>query len=245
MGRMMHKKNLGNPAILLLLIFVIMITYGCKGENHKDKKMKTQTHVIMLGASVGQAWDLPGLPARSGNTDYTFETLTAWQFDKSEILEEALMRPKRKFRMTRTYFLGFLKPSPKAPDILVIKECSAYFPGDLAAYRRSIENWVQAAQEKKRKVILATVVPVTEKRAASAPGKMEGIREFNDWIRHFTREKGLILLDLEAALRTDPKHRFLRDDLTSGDGSHLNRKAYDILDPLMLKAVEKASVYSP
>jgi hypothetical protein len=46
---------------------------------------------------------------------------------------------------------------------------------------------------------------------------------------------------MERALRTDDKERYLRDELTSGDGSHLNRKAYDILDRLLIESVSTQS----
>jgi len=201
--------------------------------------MSEKTRVVLLGASVGREWNLPDLPGRTGQDGYVFEALAAWQFDKSEILEETLMRPRRKFRLTRTYLKGFLEPSRQPADIIVIKECSAYFPGDLEKYRRSFGEWATAVRQGGRGLVLATVVPVTAERAAGVPGKMEQVREFNDWVREYARREGITLLDLEEALRTDPEKRFLRDDLTSGDGTHLNRKAYDILDPIMLEAVRR------
>ena len=60
--------------------------------------------VVLLGASIGKAWNLPELPQRLSERRYTFEALQAWEYDKSELVEETLMRPARKFRITPSYF---------------------------------------------------------------------------------------------------------------------------------------------
>ena len=63
--------------------------------------------------------------------------------------------------------------------------------------------------------------------------RLKYILEYNDWVREYAKEKGLIVLDMEAALRVSDKDRRLRQDLTSGDGLHLNSNAYKIMDNLM------------
>ena len=195
--------------------------------------------IVLIGASVGQEWNLPELPKRSRLTGYEFEALQAWQFDKSEMLQETLMRPERKFRLTPSYFKGLMQERPRPADVVILKECSSYFPDDMRAERKRelLRQWVQLVRDKHIKIMIATVVPVTKNRAALNHGKQEGIREYNDWAREYARGNSIVLLDLEAALRTDGRERYLRDDMTSGDGSHLNRKAYDILDNVMAQAL--------
>lgn len=197
------------------------------------------TRVVLIGASIGQEWNLPELPNRTGISGYEFEALQVWQYDKTEKLDEVLMRPARKFRFAPSYFKSLLREAPKPADVVILKECSSYFPEDLQADRKRklMEEWVQEVAERKLKVVIATVVPVTKTRAALNPGKQESVREYNDWVREYARSKGIVLLDLEAALRSDSRDRYLRDDLTSGDGSHLNRKAYDLLDAVMAQAL--------
>jgi hypothetical protein len=194
--------------------------------------------VVLIGASIGEAWNLPELPARTHGAGYQFEALQAWQFDKSDVLNEVLMRPERKFKLTRTYFKGFFKPSPQPADVIVIKECSAYFPHDLAMQdkRKLIDHWVRQVREQNIRLVLATSVPVTKARAAAEPGKQQGVLAFNDWVREYAKKNGVVLLDLEAATRTDSQDRYLRDDFAVADGSHLNRKAYDALDRRMWEA---------
>jgi len=203
--------------------------------------MENPRRVILLGASIGQEWNLPELPKRMNERRYTFEALQAWEYDKSEIVEETLMRPARKFRVTQSYLSGFFRPSPQPADMIILKECSSYFPSDMHRNKELMQRWVQEVKQKNIPVMLATVVPVTRERAQRGPGKQEGIREFNDWLRAYAQQQGLPVLDLEQALRTDNKERYLRDELTSGDGSHLNRKAYDILDKLLIDSISTQS----
>jgi hypothetical protein len=202
------------------------------------KALPKPLRVVLIGASIGEAWNLPELPARTHGAGYQFEALQAWQFDKSDVLSEVLMRPERKFKLTRTYFKGFFKPSPQPADVIVIKECSAYFPHDLAMQdkRKLIDHWVRQVREQNIRLVLATSVPVTKARAAAEPGKQQGVLAFNDWVREYAKKNGVVLLDLEAATRTDSQDRYLRDDFAVADGSHLNRKAYDALDRRMWEA---------
>jgi len=195
--------------------------------------------VVLIGASIGQEWNLPDLPRRARASGYEFEALQAWQFDKSEKVDETLMRPARKFRLTPSYFKGLLQEPPRPADVVILKECSSYFSDDISRDRKRalMEQWVRQVGDKHIKVMIATVVPVTRNRAAQDRGKQESVLEYNDWVREYARSNGIVLLDLEAALRSDGRERYLRDDLTSGDGSHLNRKAYDILDGVMMQAL--------
>ena len=205
-----------------------------------DPKMAGKPmRIVLIGASIGQEWNLPDLPKRSRISGYEFEALQAWQFDKSEKVDETLMRPARKFRLTPSYFKGLLQEPPRPADVVILKECSSYFPDDLPRDRKQalMEQWVRQVGDKHIKVMIATVVPVTKDRAAQDRGKQESVLGYNDWVRDYARSNGIVLLVLEAALRTDSRERYLRDDLASGDGSHLNRKAYDILDGVMTQAL--------
>ena len=223
--------------IVFLISLVLSFLTNCnmvESKGTKEQEMANKKRILLLGASVGQTWNLKEFPQRSKNDNYIFESVAAWQYDKTEALEEILMRPKRKFRLTKNYIRGFFEPAPQMPDIIIIKECSAYFPGDLKQYKELMEKWVKRIKDANIEVWLATVVPVTTARADKTKGKIEGIREFNDWLREYARYESITLLDLEAALRKDAEARFLKDEFTSGDGTHLNKEAYDILDKVLL-----------
>jgi lysophospholipase L1-like esterase len=64
--------------------------------------------------------------------------------------------------------------------------------------------------------------------------------EYNDWIKEYADKKELPLLDLEKALRTKDSNRFLRDELTKGDGLHLNEDAYRLLDDTLIRTLARA-----
>ncbi|MBI2400021.1 MAG: SGNH/GDSL hydrolase family protein [Deltaproteobacteria bacterium] len=222
-----------SPLLMLLAASTALMILGTASPVFAEKN---KTRVLLLGASVGQEWEVEGIPKRLGDSRFQFEAVQAWQFDKTAALEEALMRPKRKFKPTKTYLKGFFEPSPLPPDAIVIKECAAYFPGEMARYKSLIPKWVASIKASGKKPALATVVPVTSEHAIRKPGRIEAIREFNDWIKEYAAAEKLPLVDLEAALRKDAKGRFLKAEYTSGDGLHLNRKAYDVLDRLLLDA---------
>jgi hypothetical protein len=188
------------------------------------------THVVLIGASIGQSWHLAEWPARVKASGFSAESVPAWQFDKSEVLEEVLMRPARKFHLTRTYLTSLFQAPPPKPNIVILKECSSYFPGDLSNYQRGIEGWVRRLQATQIKVILATVVPVTRSRAAQEPGKQESLLRYNEWIREFAGQHRIEVLDLESALRSNDLGKYLREEFASTDGSHLNPAAYAVLD---------------
>jgi hypothetical protein len=194
---------------------------------------KKPIRVLLLGASVGDAWNFSEWPMRMHRDDYAMEMVAEYAFDKTNALEEIFMRPRRKFRLTRTYLRGFFEPGPRKPDILIIKECAAYFPGNLETYKGLVKSWVRQCREAGIKPVLATVVPVTQEHAQGRPGRLEGILAYNDWVRAYSKENNIGLLDLEAALRIGDSDRSLRTDLTSGDGLHLNTNAYAILDNLL------------
>lgn len=172
-------------------------------------------HVALLGASVGQDWRLR----------LVFPNVRAsalYQFDKGPLVQRALTR---------------------RPDLVIIKECAAYFPlPDAEAGQQLVQGWVEQLRGAGIKVALATVAPVTRAHASHEPGRAEGLWAFNDWLRQFAADQGLPLLDLEAALRCSSSDRHLDPALHSGDGLHLARATYrDRLDSLIPALLLRAS----
>lgn len=172
--------------------------------------------VIFVGASVTYAWRLPLVYEN-------ISTLTAYRFDKSPEIDEAIAR---------------------RPDAVVIKECAAYFPND-GIDRDLVELWVDRLKDSNIRPILATVLPVSQAHAAQHPGRIEGIWAFNDWLRELARDRRIGLLDLERAVRISERDRHLRDDLHTGDGLHLKRRSYrehldHLLPTALLAAHERA-----
>lgn len=231
-----------------LVIVPLLILCGFNPKMNEERIMKNfgsdlserkQKHVVLLGASIGRAWNISYLPERVYNYDYIFEYVHGGSsFDKSERLREILARRENK------------------PDIIIIKECAAYFPGDLVHYENLIESWIHQFKDEEVIPILATVVPVTRLYSFKKffvdiikvrnPLKYgnpfrnkrnQAILEFNDWLRIYCKENRLLILDLEASLRYGEKNRFLRENFARFDGLHLNSQAYKILDKLAISTI--------
>ncbi len=190
--------------------------------------------ILLIGASVGKDWEFGQFPSRAGLTQVRAEYRGLYQFDKTPLLMEQL------------------QAGAGLPDAIILKECAAYFPMDQAAGRQWMSGWVQACRAAGVEPVPATVAPVLRpvektgilpalvRKIRGRPAVLErlaGILEFNDWIRSYAHEQELALLDLERSLRGSDEDRSLRPDLHSGDGLHLNRNAYSILDREMNRVV--------
>ena len=217
------------PAMVAILSSAAVLTAYMKLKSTPAGAPR-RVHVVLIGASIARGWGLEQWPARVAAPGFTAEALAAWQFDKSEAIRETLMRPARKFRLTRTYLKSLFEPPPAIPDVVILKECSSYFPGPLDAYRQSIRQWVRQIQAHKAQIMLATVVPVSRARAAAHPGKQESLLEYNRWLREYARQQRIPVLDLEAAMSREEGGRYLQDRYDVGDGTHLNAAAYAVLD---------------
>lgn len=200
---------------------------------------KMKRHIVLLGASVGKAWDFPGLPSRVSAGDYTCESVTEYRFNKSDELTAILGRAQDK------------------PDAVIIKECAAFFPGDFSKYQGLVHRWVGECRSAGVVPILATVVPVTRTYALRTfalhlirgkilypKGTFEGIIAYNDWVREYAAEEGLALLDLEAAVRVSSRDRHLKESFARRDGLHLNTKAYRELDRIVVPALQRVVYFN-
>jgi hypothetical protein len=221
----------------LMIVAVLLVSaVTCADEVYGMTKTK---HVVLLGASVGNAWNIGALPDRVAMArGYRFEYVGEYAFDKTEALMKILQRTKNK------------------PDAIFIKECAAYFPGDLQEYQRLMKGWVQECRKAGVIPIPTTVVPVVSSKNKAMKDRLkdfiktllgrpttatqlEGIFQYNDWIKEYAAKEGLTVLDLEAPLRTSGNDRSLRADLHSGDGLHLNSTAYGILDTIVVPTLDR------
>ena len=218
---------------LFLLSFLSDPVSGMNGTTSGNESGSPR-HIVLLGASVGGAWNISGLSDRMGNSEYTFEYICEYSDDKSEKLASILNRGQEK------------------PAAIIIKECAAYFPGGSVKLKALIRGWVGACRDEDVIPVLATVVPVVRSfplrifflsllhgKWKYPKGTFEAISEFNDWVRDYAGEEGLVVLDLEAALRTSSCDRHLNGRYAKIDGLHVNEKAYRELDMIVIPAMNK------
>jgi len=223
------------------------ITGASKKSNKKSdllsKMNECKKRIILLGASVGRNWNISSFPDRINNSNYIFEYRHGGSaFDKSIELKDILSR------------------SENRPNAIFLKECAAYFPNDLEHYKRLMMHWVSECRKVNIVPIPTTVVPVTRLHAFKKwlidivkgrnpfkngnPFKHrrnKSILEYNEWIRKYCKEQGLAVLDLEAAVIYSEENRFLKENLARIDGLHLNTKAYEKLDYIILPVLNAVS----
>lgn len=237
MSQLMGFFTLFSFVLLVANIFPKESNVGSGGKDlaFRDNNKK-QKHIVLLGASIGSRWSIPLFPERVNEYKYMFEYVHGGsEFDKSHKLSKILQRQDHK------------------PDAIFLKECAAYFPGDLSHYKNLMKYWIKECFKAGVFPIPVTVVPVTRlhpfkqilidilKRRNplrfGSPFKHwrnKAIIEYNDWIRSFCGKSGLFVLDLEVAVRYSEDNRYLREDLSTIDGLHLNNKAYNILDQIVI-----------
>lgn len=233
----MQRRKLAGCVLAAAALFLVSVIL-CNDEGLGMTKKK---RVVLLGASVGQAWRIDSLPERlgqeSGAKRYSFEFVGDYQFDKTQTLRKILQRKQNK------------------PDAILLKECAAYFPGDLTRYQELMKSWIKECRDAGVIPVPTTVVPVIRQQSLMTRMKdavkymlgrptsgmqLERITQYNNWIRSYADAEKLTVLDLEAALRVSDEDRSLRTDLHSGDGLHLNPKAYQLLDPIVVPALDGA-----
>jgi hypothetical protein len=180
-------------------------------------------YFILVGASIGKNWKFDKLPERLKlGENVVFGNRTVYQFDKTKIVEEIIDLP--------VFVSG-----------VILKECSAYFPRDMESSKKDLLQWRTKLEAKGIKSIFATTVPVTVKRAREVSGKQKSLEKFNDFIRQYGEREGVLVLDLEKALRRSATDRHLRDDFAQKDGVHLVEEAYrKALDPKIPPLIWKA-----
>jgi hypothetical protein len=183
--------------------------------------------VVLIGASIARGWQLDGFAARIGRSDVVVEYVGEYGFDKSKSVAALLARG-----------------AAERPDLVILKECGAYFPGDQAAYEAMIRRWVAELRAAGIRPAVATVAPVAAPAGViqhlkafvkswilGREDQNAAIARYNDSIRAYAAAESLPLLEIERALL----HPFgglyaLSPMLDSGDGLHLNPKAYAVLD---------------
>ena len=185
-------------------------------------------YIVLVGASVGKAWEFEKIPNRlSWKNDIVLGYRAKYDFDKINKIHS-------------------LVALPVSLSGVIIKECAAYFPRDIEQSKKLIKEWVALLVAHQITPILATVVPVTREHDAKHPGRLISILEFNDFIREFASQKGILILDLEKAIRISDMDRHLKNEYAEPDGLHLVRKAYDeALDGIVLPAITSAINTNP
>jgi lysophospholipase L1-like esterase len=102
----------------------------------------------------------------------------------------------------------------------------------------NLMSMVELARANNIKVILASVLPVTDAlKPQTARRPPEKIRALNNWLKEYAAKSGAVYLDYFTAMADE--NGMLKKELTY-DGLHPNEAGYQVMQPLAQKAVEQA-----
>jgi len=179
--------------------------------------------VVLVGASIGEGWKIEHFTERTGVSGYNLSYMGLYEFDKTPVIEKIVRGPSK-------------------PDVVMIKECSTYFPGNMAEYERKVTSWVAMLRQAGIAPVLVTTPPLDVPQGTIQRGKeeikhllgrgtaAEGIATFNDWLKAYAKREHIPVFDLEAALRRAPDNRWMKAEYDSGDRVHLNAAGYQAMD---------------
>jgi hypothetical protein len=190
--------------------------------------------VAYIEASTVQLWKLDEFAARTRTERYRFQVLREYDFDKSKLVDQVLAG------------------TPPRPGVVILQECSVYFPGDLPGYQRMYRGWVERLRAGGLRAVIATVVPparsqgwwqgrkdFVKQRVLRRPSRFEQVVAFNDWLRALGTELDAPVLDLELLLRVGAEDRHMRPEYDAGDRVHLTAAAYQRLDKELLEFLDR------
>lgn len=192
--------------------------------------------ITLVGASIGKDWNFDRIADRLNLSGYDFRYMGKYDFDKSELINAIVGQSQKS-------------------DIVMIKECSSYFPGDAAKQQAFVQEWVGKLRAAGVQPVLVTVAPVKApglvqrgknlvKKAMGKPVWPEEVAAFNDWLRLYAARERLPLFDLERALWIAPDQRYLKPEFATDDSVHLSRAAYERLDKEFARFLSGSNIAS-
>jgi lysophospholipase L1-like esterase len=151
------------------------------------------------------------------------------------------------------------------PDVLALKPAALVIlagtndiarnngPQTLEMIQQNIMAMTELAQGHNVKVILASLLPISDRTMVPAGGRGGGpaprpriqsvqrppadILRFNAWLKNYASERGAVYADYYSA--TVDASGFLRDG-TTGDGLHPNAQGYALMAPVVSAAIAQA-----
>jgi len=203
-------------SVYVVLILVTALTAACSCSDEGASGDLRDMTVVFVGASITEAWDFgryfPG---------YNFKKVIYYEADKTQAWDEV---------------------AAYDPDIVVVKECAAYFNAGggtpLAEYENVMKSMVALARNAGATPVLATTIPVDVGVGDCTQEQLDDIIAFNGWVRNYCAQNGVALMDYYNRIADDQGQ--LPSDCHGGDGLHPNDHGYAVLSPIVIPVLEGA-----
>jgi hypothetical protein len=198
----------------ILIFFALIPIVACSTSTGNNNKDLTDMCVVFVGASITEAWDFghyfPG---------YNFQKVIFYEWDKTQCWDQVVAYD---------------------PDIVLVKECGAYFYADgttpLEDYENCMQTMVSLIQGIGAIPVLATTLPIDVGYGGCTQEQLDDIIEFNNWVRSYCSANGIAVMEYYDTIADDDGQ--LPYDCHDGDGLHPNEHGYDILSPIVIPTLE-------
>jgi len=206
----------GKGRIILLSLLLLTALSQCKKTDGNGSGALSDLIVAFVGASITENWDFDHYFA-----GYDFRKVIHYDWDKTQVWDEV---------------------QDLHPDIVLVKECGAYFYTDggtpLGEFENSIQNMINRIRNLGAIPVLCTTLPVDVGHGDCTQKQLNDLRAFNDWMRGYCSSQGIALLDYYQQIADGQGQ--LPGACHDGDGLHPNTAGYDILSPAVIPTLESA-----
>jgi lysophospholipase L1-like esterase len=110
-------------------------------------------------------------------------------------------------------------------------------PSSVKMITDNLAAMAQLAEANGIKVVLSSILPVKEYPWSKNVDAVGMIAQVNSWMKAYADKHGFIYLDYFSAMEDEEKGLQKK---YSGDGVHPNWEGYAVMEPMLLKAVDKA-----
>lgn len=205
----------GKGWIILFSLVLVLAVNQCKKADGANGPLADLT-VVFVGASITENWDFDQYFG-----GYDFQKVIHYDWDKTQVWDEV---------------------QDLNPDIVVVKECGAYFYSGGGTPLGDYENCLRSMVDRIRNIgvipVLCTTLPVDVGAGDCTQAQLNDIRAFNDWVRGYCADHDIALMDYYARIADSQGQ--LPASCHDGDGLHPNSAGYDILSPLVVPTLESA-----
>jgi hypothetical protein len=205
----------GRRWIILFSLVLLLAVNQCKKADSAGGALGDLT-VVFVGASITENWDFDQYFG-----GYDFRKVIHYDWDKTQVWDEI---------------------QAHHPDIVLVKECGAYFYSGggtpLGEYENCVRNMVDRIRNLGAIPILCTTLPVDVGQGDCTQAQLNDLRVFNDWVRGYCASQGIALMDY--CLKIADGLGQLPSAYHDGDGLHPNAAGYDILSPIVIPTLESA-----